>query len=1048
MKTILTVVLCLLAVVGHAANPSTKSFRGAGGVLVTSNDVTGLIVIDGSGVVASGTNSSMQVSTNGTAASVMATNINFIAGTNLVVRGTNVGSTADIYYKLADSVSLPGSLVVVGAATFDSPAEFNDDATFNNGLIFSSGAVNGHVMTSDAIGVASWAAPSGGASTVLAGQSVTVATNVSAYTVSVGLKDLLMSATNRIVFSNGVAIGLSASSPTNDLLYFYNTNGTFPGLVFGTSLSGGFDGVGFRSPAGGGGTLDVISTYSTNLGTLRMRSIHLTNGAAAGYVLTSDDTTGLASWQPPSSGSGTLVMTNLQTTLAVIDGDSQSTSNYLITEGYGLRWSDVLSRMHPWTNVVFTNKAVNFRSSSNNLADFDTTTALFFTNGPYQKAVWFGWFGYADLILGHAPNTIILNLSNSMVKARAAGYSVVVPTIQQGGGSGYLTNGGTRTVLTTNRWTVNNWLRTTGGVFQLYDRLIDIEAIFTNAAPAWSDNEGDYVWDQFDTNYNTLNFAGGDLTHWNALAHSIVAAHVASNDTRWATQPLGVNGGTGTGRYKFVGDLFLPFTGPTAGKFWTSVGTDGLGSWSNAPAGNPDQFAANAVPTLKSGVNLTNLVLAIPSSGNIVAVDANGATFRTNITGGSALAGHSNAIPFINPQGTGLTYYDPGNNLTNPGFGFDPRTLGGPNAGFAGLMVFSDSPMGLVTIGHPNLGSDFATMATALVVSNRYNSAADYQNDQIKIEAVMIGGGLSSTSTMTRWRVWQGTASSNDVASVDVSGLVTVTGFKMTNDAARNRNLKSDANGVGSWGAGNAGGNGNAANVFAPAGGIQFAQTNATDQRMVLDSTNTFVYSRVRNEMIVTNTGGTSNTVIGAGYIKTQRIDTDTMNVNILTASNGFPAFGSDGWVQYADNGTNKAEAAFSYDDSENLLTAPAISTFAIDATQILHPMPTITVVGANSNQTVWAGLTNTVDMLLSTNVTFTNFLTSTAKSGTYLAFMKVTNSAGNIGVNWGLGAGYGKYVFTNANNPIWTTLTNTKTYAASWTFRGTNVHLRLSLEE
>lgn len=50
MKTLLSFALCLCAIVSHAANPSTKSFRATGGLVVTSNDVTGVITYDGSGI--------------------------------------------------------------------------------------------------------------------------------------------------------------------------------------------------------------------------------------------------------------------------------------------------------------------------------------------------------------------------------------------------------------------------------------------------------------------------------------------------------------------------------------------------------------------------------------------------------------------------------------------------------------------------------------------------------------------------------------------------------------------------------------------------------------------------------------------------------------------------------------------------------------------------------------------------------------------------------------------------------------------------------------
>jgi hypothetical protein len=135
-----------------------------------------------------------------------------------------------------------------------------------------------------------------------------------------------------------------------------------------------------------------------------------------------------------------------------------------------------------------------------------------------------------------------------------------------------------------------------------------------------------------------------------------------------------------------------------------------------------------------------------------------------------------------------------------------------------------------------------------------------------------------------------------------------------------------------------------------------------------------------------------------------------------------------------------------------NSLNASNVNAgYVVVTNQVLFVMPEVTVVGANSNQTVWIGSTNTVDMLLSTNVTFTNYSGLTnGFSGTYTLFLKVTNAAANLGVNWGtLGApGYGVRIYTNAYSPMWTTLTNTKTYAISWTSRGTNLHTRISLEE
>ena len=123
------------------------------------------------------------------------------------------------------------------------------------------------------------------------------------------------------------------------------------------------------------------------------------------------------------------------------------------------------------------------------------------------------------------------------------------------------------------------------------------------------------------------------------------------------------------------------------------------------------------------------------------------------------------------------------------------------------------------------------------------------------------------------------------------------------------------------------------------------------------------------------------------------------------------------------------------------------------NVTQITYQMHSGSVVGANSNQTIWLGQTNVSDLLISTNVTFTNFNGITAgRSASFTAFMKVTNAAANVGVNWGnLGGsnpGYAVALWTNANAPMWTTLTNTKTYVLSVTSRGTNLHPTITLWE
>lgn len=104
--------------------------------------------------------------------------------------------------------------------------------------------------------------------------------------------------TNRLVFSNGTAF---AMSPTNDAIFFFNTNGaSVPSLIFGDY----FNGAGFKS--GGGTIVDVISMHSNNpsMGVLRMRNIILTNGSAAGLVWTATDANGAGEWQAPAAGGG------------------------------------------------------------------------------------------------------------------------------------------------------------------------------------------------------------------------------------------------------------------------------------------------------------------------------------------------------------------------------------------------------------------------------------------------------------------------------------------------------------------------------------------------------------------------------------------------------------------------------------------------------------------------------------------------------------------------------------------------------------------------
>ena len=88
--------------------------------------------------------------------------------------------------------------------------------------------------------------------------------------------------------------------------------------------------------------------------------------------------------------------------------------------------------------------------------------------------------------------------------------------------------------------------------------------------------------------------------------------------------------------------------------------------------------------------------------------------------------------------------------------------------------------------------------------------------------------------------------------------------------------------------------------------------------------------------------------------------------------------------------------------------------------------------------------------MWATNNLTFTNFALNLISNRAATVDYYIVPQLIDRGVNWGtLGApGYGVRIFTNANSPMWTTLTNGKTYQVHYMFRGTNVHLSVSLWE
>lgn len=109
--------LLLVAISSFGAQPSYTVFRGTGGIAVTTNPPTGLIVIDGSGVfTSSGTNATIAVSTNGVLIAAASTNINFTPGNNMVLKGTNTTSRSHVDYGIKSNLSFfaNGNEVVLG----------------------------------------------------------------------------------------------------------------------------------------------------------------------------------------------------------------------------------------------------------------------------------------------------------------------------------------------------------------------------------------------------------------------------------------------------------------------------------------------------------------------------------------------------------------------------------------------------------------------------------------------------------------------------------------------------------------------------------------------------------------------------------------------------------------------------------------------------------------------------------------------------------------------------------------------------------------------
>lgn len=122
MKTLLSFSLMMLAVSLQAANPSFKSFRGTGGVGVSSNEALGIITIDGSSIAGGGggTNSSVALAVNGAVISGAATQVNLVVGTNIFLTSTNnPNGTVSVGVHMNSAGFIPSTYWRVDPATGD-----------------------------------------------------------------------------------------------------------------------------------------------------------------------------------------------------------------------------------------------------------------------------------------------------------------------------------------------------------------------------------------------------------------------------------------------------------------------------------------------------------------------------------------------------------------------------------------------------------------------------------------------------------------------------------------------------------------------------------------------------------------------------------------------------------------------------------------------------------------------------------------------------------------------------------------------------------------
>lgn len=320
-----------------------------------------------------------------------------------------------------------------------------------------------------------------------------------------------------------------------------------------------------------------------------------------------------------------------QSALAYIEGDSLSTTNYC---GPGNGWFEFLQTNVPWSSPrwVWTNTAAPFQTASNSYLNFSTRAGSVgvLSNTTPQWGVFFIWSGLNDLVNGYGTNATIGFLSNNWRVARESGYSVVAFTLPISAHDYYVSNTPPEgpVEFTTNRWTVNNWIRDQRAT-RAFDFLIDLDTLLTNA---------NFV---FDDEFGPVNAWGPlpgytvDGVHLSSTGNLVVASCIATQILRHTVQPFGVLGGTVRGKIKVTDHATLQngltIEGHNAGvgKVWSDTNAAGRGQWADRVALNSIQFAAGETTfwITTGGAAGNSLIISNISQGTVAEYD--GTAWRT-----------------------------------------------------------------------------------------------------------------------------------------------------------------------------------------------------------------------------------------------------------------------------------------------------------------------------------------------------------------------------------------------------------------------------------